>query len=82
MYNKKYINTKLSKFLIFMNQEEKKQKVAEASLEYIQSGQVIGIGTGSTINHLISLMDKVKSKIDGVVSSSENTTKLLIEKNI
>lgn len=65
-----------------MNQEEKKQKVAEASLEYIESGQVVGVGTGSTVNCLINLMEKIKSKIDGAVSSSEKTTKLLLEKNI
>ena len=65
-----------------MNQDEKKRKVAEASLEYIESGQVIGIGTGSTVNCLIDLMEKIKSKIDGAVSSSEKTTKLLLEKNI
>ena len=65
-----------------MNQDEKKHKVAEASLEYIESGQVIGIGTGSTVNHLISLFDKIKPKLDGVVSSSESTTKLLLQKNI
>ena len=46
-----------------MNQDEKKRKVAEASLEYIESGQVIGIGTGSTVNCLIDLMEKIKSKI-------------------
>tara|TARA_Y100000590_G_scaffold425349_1_gene533234 strand:+ start:1625 stop:2284 length:660 start_codon:yes stop_codon:yes gene_type:complete len=65
-----------------MNQDEKKRKVAEASLEYIESGHVIGIGTGSTVNCLIDLMEKIKSKIDGAVSSSEKTTKLLLEKNI
>jgi len=65
-----------------MNQDEKKYKVAEAALEYVESGQVIGIGTGSTVNCLISLIDKIKPKIDGVVSSSKNTTKLLLKKNI
>ena len=65
-----------------MNQDEKKYEVAKSALNYIESGQVIGIGSGSTVNSLISQLDKVKSKIDGAVSSSEYTTKLLKEKNI
>ncbi|MBH44740.1 MAG: ribose 5-phosphate isomerase A [Gammaproteobacteria bacterium] len=65
-----------------MNQDDKKRKVAEAALEHIESGQVIGIGTGSTVNELIKLLDKVSSKIDGVVSSSEESTKLLSEKKL
>ena len=65
-----------------MNQDEKKYEVAKSALNYIESGQVIGIGSGSTVNSLISQLDKVKSKIDGIVSSSEYTTKLLKEKNI
>jgi len=65
-----------------MNQDEKKYEAAKSALSYIESGQVIGIGSGSTVNSLISQLDKVKSKIDGAVSSSEYTTKLLKEKNI
>jgi ribose 5-phosphate isomerase A len=65
-----------------MNQDEKKYEVAKSALNYIESGQVIGIGSGSTVNSLISQLDKVKPKIDGVVSSSEHTTKLIKEKNI
>ena len=65
-----------------MNQDEKKYEAAKSALDYIESGQVIGIGSGSTVNSLISQLDKVKSKIDGAVSSSEYTTKLLKEKNI
>ena len=65
-----------------MNQDEKKYEAAKSALDYIESGQVIGIGSGSTVNSLISQLDKVKSKIDGAISSSEYTTKLLKEKNI
>ena len=65
-----------------MNQDEKKYEAAKSAISYIESGQVIGIGSGSTVNSLISQLDKVKSKIDGAVSSSEYTTKLLKEKNI
>jgi len=65
-----------------MNQDEKKYEAAKSALDYIESGQVIGIGSGSTVNSLISQLDKIKSKIDGAISSSEYTTKLLKEKNI
>ena len=64
-----------------MNQDEKKYEAAKSALNYIEPGQVVGIGSGSTVNSLISQLDKVKSKIDGAISSSEYTTKLLKEKN-
>ena len=65
-----------------MNQDEKKIKVAEAALEYIESGQIVGIGSGTTVHALIDKIDKVKNKIDAVVSSSELTTQMLEAKNI
>ena len=65
-----------------MTQIEKKNKVAEAALEYIENNQVVGIGSGSTVNCFIDMLDKVKSKIDAVVSSSELTTKLVESKDI
>ena len=65
-----------------MNQLEKKNKVAEAALQYIENGQIVGIGSGSTVNCFINMLDKVKSKIEAVVSSSELTTKLVESKNI
>ena len=65
-----------------MTQLEKKNKVAEAALEYIENNQVVGIGSGSTVNCFIDMLDKVKSKIDAVVSSSELTTKLVESKDI
>ena len=65
-----------------MNQLEKKNKVAEAALQYIENGHIVGIGSGSTVNCFIDMLDKVKSKIEAVVSSSELTTKLVESKNI
>ena len=65
-----------------MDQNTKKIQVASAALEYIENGQIIGIGSGSTVNCLIEQLDKVKSKIEAVVSSSEATTKLVESKNI
>ncbi len=54
-------------------QEAQKKAVAEAALEYIQIGDVIGVGTGSTANYFIDALAKIKSKLDGTVASSEAT---------
>lgn len=62
-----------------MDQDQKKQIAAKASLDYIESGIVLGVGTGSTVNHLIDLLPGVKHKIEAVVSSSSATSALLEE---
>lgn len=54
-----------------MTQDELKKKVAEAALEYIKGVSVLGIGTGSTVNHFIDLLADFKKDIEGAVSSSE-----------
>jgi len=63
-----------------MDQDAKKLIAAQASLEHIQEGTVLGIGTGSTVNHLIDLLPGVKDKIQSVVSSSNASTELLQER--
>jgi ribose 5-phosphate isomerase A len=50
---------------------EKKQRVAAATLEYLQDGMVLGVGTGSTVNALIELLAPWKTRLRGAVSSSE-----------
>ena len=65
-----------------MNQDEKKIRVAEAALDYIEHGQIVGIGSGTTVHALIKQLTKVKNKIDAVVSSSELTTQLILDCNI
>jgi ribose 5-phosphate isomerase A len=59
-----------------VNQDEMKKIAAEAALEYVQEG-VVGVGTGSTVNHFIDLLATVKHRIDGAVSSSEASTERL-----
>ena len=54
-----------------MTQEEQKQAAAEAALEFIELGDVIGVGTGSTTNYFIDALAQVKGKLDGAVASSE-----------
>ncbi|UCE89775.1 MAG: ribose-5-phosphate isomerase RpiA [Pseudomonadota bacterium] len=53
-----------------MSQDELKRAVAEAALDYIQVGEVIGIGTGSTANYFIDGLAAIKHKIEGAVASS------------
>jgi ribose 5-phosphate isomerase A len=54
-----------------MTQDELKRKTAEAALPYIRGIRVLGIGTGSTVNHFIDLLADYRRDIDGAVSSSE-----------
>jgi len=60
-----------------MTQDEMKIKVAEAALEYVKPGVIVGVGTGSTANHFIDALAKIKHKIDGTVASSEATAERL-----
>ena len=54
-----------------MTQEEQKQAAAEAALEFIELGDVVGVGTGSTTNYFIDALAQVKGKREGAVASSE-----------
>ncbi len=63
-----------------MNQDDMKKAVARAALDYLDEyDMLIGMGTGSTVNHFIDLLSSVKSRVDAVVSSSEATTAKLKE---
>ena len=53
-----------------MDQDELKKQVAEAAIEYVESGSIVGVGTGSTANFFIDALAKIKGKIDGTVASS------------
>ena len=54
-----------------MSQDQQKCLAAQAALDFIESGEIVGVGTGSTTNFFIDALAGVKGKIDGVVSSSE-----------
>ena len=60
-----------------MTQDELKRKVAEAALPYIRNIGIIGVGTGSTVNHFIDCLADFKDDIEGAVSSSEASTQRL-----
>ena len=68
--------------MITQNQELLKIKVAQAALDYIKAGSILGIGSGSTINHLITALADIKHKIEGVVAASVETEKRLKQLNI
>ena len=57
-----------------MTQDEMKKVAAAAAIELLPDGGVIGVGTGSTVNHFIDLLAKEKHRFDGAVSSSEAST--------
>lgn len=60
-----------------MESIDKKRAAAEASLEYVEPGATLGVGTGSTVNLLIERLPDVRDRIDRVASSSRATTELL-----
>ena len=62
-----------------MDSKEQKKQAALKSLEFINDDCILGVGTGSTVNHLIKALPSVKNKIEAVTSSSEASTKLLEE---
>ena len=56
-----------------MTQDELKQAVARAALDYVVDGEIIGVGTGSTANFFIDALGPVKHRIRGAVASSDAT---------
>ena len=63
-----------------MDANQKKRNAAKASLEFIEPGVVLGVGTGSTVNELIDVLPTIADRIDKVVSSSRKSTTLLEQK--
>jgi ribose 5-phosphate isomerase A len=60
-----------------MTQDELKQAVARAAIDYVVDGEIIGVGTGSTANYFIDELGKIKHRIKGAVASSEATASRL-----
>ena len=57
-----------------MNQDTKKQRAAEAALEFVRDGAIVGVGTGSTVNYFIEGLASLRHRIAGAVSSSVAST--------
>ncbi len=57
-----------------MTQDEAKREAARAALKYVIPGEILGVGTGSTVNHFIDLLAPMRQDIKAAVSSSEAST--------
>ena len=57
-----------------MTQDELKAMVGQAALDYVVPGEIVGVGTGSTVNKFIDELGLIKDRIAGAVSSSEAST--------
>lgn len=60
-----------------MDQEQLKALVGQAALDHVPDGVVIGVGSGSTVNHFIDALATRRERIAGAVSSSERSTERL-----
>jgi len=65
-----------------MTQDELKALVGRAALEHVVPGELVGVGTGSTVNHFIDALAGIKGRITGAVSSSVKSTDRLLAHGI
>jgi ribose 5-phosphate isomerase A len=56
------------------NQDHQKRRAAQAALRYLVDGEIIGVGTGSTVNFFIEALGGHRERVPGTVSSSEAST--------
>ena len=60
-----------------MTQDELKALVGQAAIAYVQPGSIVGVGTGSTVNHFIEALAQMPVRVAGAVSSSVQSTERL-----
>lgn len=60
-----------------INSDHKKQAVARAAIEYVEYDDIVGVGTGSTVDYFIEYLKPLKNKISGTVASSISTKEKL-----
>ena len=60
-----------------LTQDELKTLVGQAALQYVVPGEIVGVGTGSTVNKFIDALASMKDQIKGAVSSSVASTERL-----
>jgi len=65
-----------------MDQDRLKKASAEAALAFVEDDMMVGVGTGSTVNHFIAALAARSSRIAGTVSSSEASARRLREAGI
>ena len=59
-----------------------KRQAAERALEFVEEGKIVGVGTGSTVKFFIEGLGRMRDRIAGAVSSSEQSTALLKQHGI
>ncbi|HJT51270.1 MAG TPA: ribose 5-phosphate isomerase A, partial [Nitrosospira sp.] len=60
-----------------MTQDEQKRAAAEAAIQYVPAGGIVGVGTGSTANYFVDALATIRHRIEGAVASSEATARRL-----
>jgi ribose 5-phosphate isomerase A len=65
-----------------MNQDALKRAAAEAALSTLHPGEIVGVGTGSTVNHFIDLLAGIRDRVPAAVSSSQASTDRLLAHGI
>lgn len=60
-----------------LTQDELKTQVGQAALQYVVPGEIVGVGTGSTVNKFIDALASLRGQIPGAVSSSVASTQRL-----
>ncbi len=61
-----------------MTQDEMKKRAAWAALDFVPRHTIVGVGTGSTVNHFIDALASIKDEIQGAVSSSVQSTEKML----
>ena len=67
---------------VITTQDDKKRAVAEAALAYVEESEVLGVGTGSTVNQFITALSRHRIKVRAAVASSNATSRLLRDARI
>lgn len=57
-----------------MTPDQLKRQAAEAAIAWVAAGSVIGVGTGSTVNHFIEALARMPQRIKAAVSSSSGSS--------
>lgn len=60
--------------MAMLSQDDLKTLVGQAALQYVMPGEIVGVGTGSTVNKFIDALASMKHQIKGAVSSSNTST--------
>jgi ribose 5-phosphate isomerase A len=60
-----------------IDKETDKKAAAQAVLQFIEDDMIVGVGTGSTVEHFITALASIKQRIEGAVASSVATANKL-----